>query len=63
MSNTMTDLPRVIPAMLEDFEVVAAARRAWMEQARKDEVLRMKLERERRAVPGRLPGPNQQALF
>lgn len=63
MSNTTTDVPRVIPAMLEDFEVAAAARRSWMEQARKDEALRLRLERERRSSPDRVPGPQQQLLF
>jgi hypothetical protein len=63
MSNNAVDEVRVIPSMLEDFEVVAATRRAWIEQARKDEALRLRLERERRAAPDRLPGPKQQALF
>lgn len=50
--------------LLDDFEIVAAARRAAINQARLDEALRYRLDRERSSLgPARLPGPCQGQLF
>lgn len=50
--------------LLDDFEIVAAARRAAINQARLDEALRYRLDRERRSLgAARLPGPPQGELF
>lgn len=50
--------------VMQDFEVVAAARRAGIEQARLDEALRLRLDRERTVLGrSRLPGPSQGDLF
>jgi hypothetical protein len=50
--------------LLDDFEIVAAARRAAIKQARLDEALKYRLDRERTALgASRLPGPPQGELF
>lgn len=48
---------------LEDFEILANAKSAFMEQARRDEHLRLRLERERTSRPQAKLLPQQSKLF
>jgi hypothetical protein len=69
MGNELKGSRYVLPdgrefVVMQDFEVVAAARRAGIEQARRDEALRLRLERERAGLgPSRFPWPAQGDLF
>lgn len=48
---------------LDDFEILASAKRAFIEQARRDEHLRLRLDRERQLTPMPNTKPLQTTLF
>lgn len=48
---------------LDDFEILASAKRSFIEQARRDEHLRLRLDRERQVTSTPIIQPFQTTLF